>query len=78
MGETYKLYLRDTSVLQHKHVAALSKESDEVTRLLGNTVIYYQTLSRWMMKWVTTFGAFSATEGGRGPIVPLGLTCPHL
>lgn len=36
MGETYKLYLRDTLVLQHKHVAALSKESDEVTRLLGN------------------------------------------
>jgi hypothetical protein len=36
MGETYKLYLRDTLVLQNKHVAALSKESDEVTRLLGN------------------------------------------
>ena len=36
MGETYKLYLRDTLVLQHKHVAALSKKSDEVTRLLGN------------------------------------------
>ena len=36
MGESYKLYLRDTSVLQQKHVDALSKESDEVTRLLGN------------------------------------------
>ena len=34
MGESYKLYLRDTSVLQQKHVAALSKESDEATRLL--------------------------------------------
>ena len=36
MGESYKLYLRDTSVLQQKHVAALSKESDEITHLLGN------------------------------------------
>ena len=36
MGESYKLYLCDTSVLQQKHVDALSKESDEVTRLLGN------------------------------------------
>ena len=36
MGDSYKLYLRDTAVLQQKHVTALSKESDEVTRLLGN------------------------------------------
>ena len=36
MGESYRLYLRDTSILQHKHVNALSKESSEITRLLGN------------------------------------------
>ncbi len=36
MGDSYKLYLHDTSILQHKHVDALSKESDEVMRLLGN------------------------------------------
>jgi len=36
MGDSYKLYLYDTAVLQQKHVTALSKESDEVTRLLGN------------------------------------------
>ena len=36
MGDSYKLYLQDTAVLQQKHVTALSKESDEVTRLLGN------------------------------------------
>ena len=36
MGDSYKLYLRDTSVLQQQHVDALSKESDEVTRLLGS------------------------------------------
>jgi hypothetical protein len=35
MGESYKLYLRDTSVLQQKHVEALKNESDEVMRLLG-------------------------------------------
>ncbi len=35
MGESYKLYLRDTSVLQQKHVDALKNESDEVMRLLG-------------------------------------------
>jgi hypothetical protein len=36
MGDSYKLYLRDTSILQHKHVDALSKESDKVMGLLGN------------------------------------------
>ena len=36
MGESYRLYLRDTSILQRKHVDALSKESDKVMRLLGN------------------------------------------
>jgi hypothetical protein len=36
MGDSYKLYLRDTLALQNKHVAALKKDSDEVTRLLGN------------------------------------------
>ncbi len=36
IGDSYKLYLRDTAVLQQKQVTALSKESDEVTRLLGN------------------------------------------
>jgi hypothetical protein len=35
MGESYSLYLWDTSTLQHKHVDALKKESDEITRLLG-------------------------------------------
>ncbi len=36
MGESYGLYLPDTSILQWKHVDALSKESDKVMRLLGN------------------------------------------
>ena len=35
MGESYKLYLHDTSVLQQKHVDALNKESDKVMQLLG-------------------------------------------
>ena len=36
MEEFYRLYLHDTSILQRKHVDALSKESDEVMQLLGN------------------------------------------
>jgi hypothetical protein len=36
MGDFYKLYFRDTSILQHKHVVALSKESNKVMQLLGN------------------------------------------
>jgi hypothetical protein len=36
MGESYKLYLCDTSILQQKHFNALQKESDEVMRLLGS------------------------------------------
>jgi hypothetical protein len=36
MGKSYRLYLRDTSILQRKHVDALSKESDEIMQLLGN------------------------------------------
>jgi hypothetical protein len=40
MGESYQLYLWDTSILQQKHVDALDKESSEVVRLLtiSNTV----------------------------------------
>jgi hypothetical protein len=40
MGESYQLYLRDTSILQQKHVDALNKESSEVVKLLSisNTV----------------------------------------
>ena len=36
MGDSYKLYLRDTSILQHKHINALKKESDEIMKLLGS------------------------------------------
>jgi hypothetical protein len=36
MGDSYKLYLQDTSILQHKHVDALKKESDKVMKLLGS------------------------------------------
>ncbi len=36
MGESYRLYLRDMSILQQKHIDALKKESDEVMQLLGS------------------------------------------
>jgi hypothetical protein len=36
MGDSYKLYLRDTSILQHKHIDTLKKESNELTKLLGS------------------------------------------
>ncbi len=35
MGESYRLYLRDTSILQQKHVDALKKDSNDLLRLLG-------------------------------------------
>ncbi len=35
MGDSYRLYLRDTAVLQHKHVAALDKASNEFFTLFG-------------------------------------------
>ena len=36
MGDSYKLYLQDTSILQHKHVHTLKKESDELMKLIGS------------------------------------------
>jgi hypothetical protein len=36
MGESYRLDLCKTSILQRKHVDALKKESDEVMQLLGS------------------------------------------
>jgi hypothetical protein len=36
MGDSYKLYLQDTSILQHKHIDALKRESNELMKLLGN------------------------------------------
>ncbi len=35
MGESYRLYFRDTSILQQKHIYALNKDSNEMQRLLG-------------------------------------------
>ncbi len=35
MGESYKLHLHDTLILQHKQVDDLRKESDKVMGLLG-------------------------------------------
>ena len=37
MGEFYRLYLHDTSILQQKHINIFCKELDKVMRLLrGN------------------------------------------
>jgi hypothetical protein len=36
MGDSYKLYLKDTSILQHKHIDALKKESNKLMKLLGS------------------------------------------
>ena len=35
LGASYRLYLRDTSVIQNKHISALNEASNEVVRLLG-------------------------------------------
>ncbi len=35
MGESYRLYLRNTSILQQKHVDALKKDSKDLLQLLG-------------------------------------------
>jgi hypothetical protein len=34
MGDLYRMYLRDTSILQQKHVNALKGDSDKVIQLL--------------------------------------------
>ncbi len=35
MGDLYRLYLQDTSILQQKQVDALKGDSDKIMRLLG-------------------------------------------
>ncbi len=35
MGESYRLYLRDTSILQQKHADTLKKDSNNLLQLLG-------------------------------------------
>ncbi len=35
MGDSYRLYLWDTAVLQHKHITALDEASDEFLTLFG-------------------------------------------
>ena len=35
MGDSYRLYLRDTSILQQKHLEALERASTEFTTLFG-------------------------------------------
>ncbi len=36
MGDSYKLYLQDTSILKHKHVHAIKKEFNKLMKLLGS------------------------------------------
>ncbi len=35
MGDSYRLYLQDTAVLQHEHITALDKALDEFFTLFG-------------------------------------------
>jgi hypothetical protein len=35
MGDSYRLDLRDTATLQHKHITALDKASEEFVTLFG-------------------------------------------
>jgi hypothetical protein len=35
MGDSYRLYLQDTAVLQHKYITALDKALDEFLTLFG-------------------------------------------
>ncbi len=35
MGDSYRLYLRNTPILQRKHIDALHKDSNKIQRLLG-------------------------------------------
>lgn len=34
LGDSYRLYLRDTSVIQQQHIEVLNKSSDDITRLV--------------------------------------------
>jgi hypothetical protein len=35
LSDAYRLYLRDTSVIQSKHTNALNKDSEDIIKLLG-------------------------------------------
>jgi len=35
LSNAYRLYLRDTSVIQSKHIDALNKDSEDIIKLLG-------------------------------------------
>ena len=35
MGDLYKLYLRNTPILQHEHIDPLKRETNELMKLLG-------------------------------------------
>jgi len=44
LGDSYRLYLRDTSVIQEKHLLALSKASDEITKIVGENCMTLPSL----------------------------------
>ena len=35
MGDSYRFYLQDTSIIQHQHIEALKLNSEMITKLLG-------------------------------------------
>lgn len=39
LGDSYRLYLRDTSVIQQQHIEVLKKSLDDITRLVDCSVL---------------------------------------
>ena len=44
LGDSYRLYLRDTSIIQEKHMLALNKSSEDITKIVGENCMTLPTL----------------------------------
>jgi hypothetical protein len=52
MGDSYRLYLRDTSILQQKHLKALERASTEFTALFGENRMTLPDFVPWIIPWI--------------------------
>ncbi len=53
MGNSYRLYLQDTAILQTKHISALERASDDFTMLFGkNHTMLPDSVPQKIIQWV--------------------------
>jgi hypothetical protein len=78
MGDSYRLYLRDTAVLQAKHVTALEQSSFDFISLYGENCTTLPDIFPDDTAWVFINSILPEEKGGEIPISKRGGEIPTI